>query len=202
MIERFKKSWLVVAVLSGVFAVLMIFCPAFVLDFAFEELVDMEMEGFDMFNVNGLKAVFGWEIKVDEEECEVLKFSFLQCLTYALPLIGVAVLCYSVKSNNKKAMYVAIGCFLASALLFFHSVETLQWESKAKKREVEDVVDFSLGAGAIIGGVCCLLSALCTCLHLNGEPSANVEALSSASQEKTEVEAIPSVSQEQNESFN
>lgn len=186
MIERFKKSWVVAAVLSGVFAVLMIFCPAVVFDFAFEELVDIEMEGFDMFNVNGLKAVFGWEIEVDGEEVEILKFSFLQCLTYALPLIGVAALCYSVKSNNKVAMYVAIGCFLASALLFFHSVGTLQWESKAKKREVEDVVDFSLGAGAIIGGVSCLLAAFCSYLHLQDETSAKTEAKAPVAQENNE----------------
>lgn len=158
MVEKFKKSVFVLAIVFGLISVAMIFCPAVVLDF--EDLIGAEL----MFGVDGLKTTFGWEVEISHfREVEMFEFSFLQLLTYALPLVGVISLCYAVNNDSKSAVSFAILCFLVGALLFFLSTQTLEFADKETKKEFEDCGE--LGAGAIIGGISCLLAALCSWLH-------------------------------------
>lgn len=169
MIEKFKKSVFVLAIVFGVVAVAMIFCPAVVLDF--EDLIRAEL----IFGVDGLKTTFGWEYEIYTTEVELFEFSFLQLLTYALPLVGVISLYYAVNNDSKSAVSFAILCFLVGALLFFLSTHTLEFADKETKKQFEDCGE--LGAGAIIGGICCLLSALCAWLHLKDEKAETEEKI-------------------------
>lgn len=158
MIEKIKKNLLVVAILLGVFAVLMIFCPMTV--FEITDMVELDVD----LGIAGTKVIFGWEMEfIDEgyvdESYKLLEFSFGAFLAYLLPIAGIVLLCCAEKKNNKKFLYAAIVCFAVAAVLFFIAPSLMAFSSKLSKEEFEDY--FSIGAGAIISGICSILSALC-----------------------------------------
>ena len=157
MVEKFKKSLLVVATIFGLVSLLMIFCPAIVFDV--EELADIEMN----LGIEGLKITFGWELM----DMEVFEFSFLSFLTYLLPIAGIVCIVYSEKKSDKRIYYVAIACFAVAALLFFLAPSLIQYAKKEVKKELKDYI--TLGAGAIIGAISCAISALCVFFHIKNE---------------------------------
>lgn len=169
MIEKFKKSWLVIAVVLGIVAVAMIFCSAISID-------SDEYESVFSMGVNGIDATFGFEMEFEDwyddggvETLKVLDFSFFGFMRYLLPLAGVVLLFCAEKKADKKYTYAAIACFAVGALLFFLSTSLLQYADREMKEYFVDDGLLQIGAGAVIGGICCLLAILCTWLHLKSE---------------------------------
>ena len=161
MIEKFKKSLLVVAVMFGLFAVLTMFFPAISVDL--EDVFDVEIA----YGTSGFDAAFGLELEFQGETYEFLEFSFLNFMAYLLPIVAIALACIVEKKQDKRFYYAAIGCFALSALLFFLSPTLLQYGEKTFKKVLEDYI--SLGAGAIIGGISCILAGLCMWSYLVNE---------------------------------
>jgi hypothetical protein len=148
MLEKLKQNLSIVALLFGIVAVAMIFCPAINLDVG---------EGIEnLAFINGKEVVLGMEI-YDEE---ALEFSFMGLVTFALPALGCAFLYYADLKQNKGYANFALVCFLVGAICMFCLPSFVEFASSEDTEELEDMLE--LGAGAIIGGISCAISALCT----------------------------------------
>lgn len=140
------------AALLGVVALVMLFVPAVV---ASEDV-----------SYNGLKVAFGYtqsEGGVITINLQHLKFSFMNLLPYILVLVGI-VACVMGYKGNKLATFVGFVCFVAAAVLFFLAVSfavpgsALTLDGTLDAAKVKE--NWTLGAGAIVAGVCSGVAAL------------------------------------------
>ena len=148
MIEA-KKQKLKLVALIGLFASVMIFCPAIYLDL--EDFMGDEC----LLGISGLQVCFGWELL----ETEIFEFSFMIFVTYSLPIVGSICIYYARQEGDEEYERIAFRCFWAGVICMFLIPSFLEFASKTSKKEVEDYI--TLGAGAIIGIIACALSALC-----------------------------------------
>ncbi|MBQ8429314.1 MAG: hypothetical protein IJX30_04395 [Clostridia bacterium] len=138
--DKIKKYLPLGAAAFGVIALIMVFLPS----------VKLEFWGVEE-TWNGFQTAFGHK----EDGQTVFKFSFMNCVTWALLIGGIAcaVLSY-MNANNKLFGYIAIVALFVAGIFFFCTVGFLNVEQEAK-----DMLD--LGAGAIIAGICSILAAIC-----------------------------------------
>ena len=154
MIEKFKKNLPIIAVVLGVFSFLMLFCPAIYMES--EEFGEM-MEDM-IIAIRGSDIVFGMEMWGED----VLEFSFMGMLAFALPVIGCICLFLAESKKDKRYVIAALVCFLAGAICMFCLPSFMVWADKEIGEEIMEEADFSLGTTTIYGAVACLLAALCT----------------------------------------
>ena len=146
------------AALLGVVALVMLFVPAVVVS--------------EDVSYNGLKVAFGYtqsEGGVITINLQHLKFSFMNLLPYILVLVGI-VACVMGYKGNKLATFVGFVCFVVAAVFFFLSVSFC-----VPNEGLEDLISgigglfgeeasvkdsLTLGAGAIVAGVCSGVAAL------------------------------------------
>lgn len=160
MVEKSKKGLLVVAVVLGIVAMVMIFCPSISLEmFWYLDEWEYSMNA----SLSGTETVFGYEIEMfdweygNQQVVGLFKFSFFMLLTYLLPLAGIITLFFAKKNNY--FYYATIFCFIVAAILFFLSPSLVVWGNSSLKNELKERVE--LGAGAIIGGLSCIIATLC-----------------------------------------
>ena len=105
--------------------------------------------------ITGLQAAFGWSETKGSVTVTTLNFSILNTLAYVLPIAGVILMLLFKKS--KLFNFIALACFVVSAVLLFIAPTTLVYanEIAAALKEVA-----SLAYGAIVAGVMSILSAL------------------------------------------
>lgn len=140
-----------VAAVLGVIAVISLFLPA------------IAIKDADT-TYSGLQVVFGYTKKTElfgsTVSTEILKFSFMNLLTFILAIVGVVftVLGYLGK-GSKFATLIATAAYLVAGIFF---LLTISFTIPAVDENlVEKTKEFySLGAGAIIGAVCSFLSAI------------------------------------------
>ena len=170
MLEKLKKNVLLLSVFLGVFAVLMIFCPAITIDW------NMGTYEFPV-SIDGLKAVFGWEVEtargVPTGDMDILEFSVFGLLPYVAAAVAVVMVLQMQESENKEMFYIAIVLFAVAALLFFLNTHLIRFEEEEFKEMIED--EIHLGAGSILGGICSALASLCVWMHLDGTKPAAKE---------------------------
>lgn len=150
-----KNILLCVAAVLGLVAVLMMFAPAL----SGGKNSDAAISGF--------KVAFGYSEKTVLGDAKVLNFSFMYFLAFLLALVGIvfAVLAFLGKLGKISAI-VAAACFLVAGILFFCAVPLCNpnFESKELVKAFKENV--SLGAGAIVGGIFSIISALAACATL------------------------------------
>lgn len=145
------------AALLGVVALVMLFVPA------------IAIKDSDT-TYTGLQAAFGYTENVAIIGDVVhLNFSFMNLLPYILVLVGI-VACVMGYKGNKLAMFVGFVCFVVAAVFFFLSVSFC-----VPNEGLEDLISgigglfgeeasvkdsLTLGAGAIVAGVCSGVAAL------------------------------------------
>ena len=142
--DKIKKYAPLAALVLGVIAVIMIFLPSVVVE------VMGESESW-----NGFVTAFG-------NEDEGFKLGFMNLLNWLILIGGVVCAFLSWKKPEKKLFaYIAIAALLVAGIFFFCTVAftNLDGVSKEVAKEVKKFMD--LGAGAIIAGICSILSALC-----------------------------------------
>lgn len=104
------------------------------------------------------QVTFGYSEKLQSLSTEVFKFSFGNFLTYLLLLVGIVFAVLALLGKlGKIAPLAAAVAFVVAAILFFCTA--------AMCVPGNDIVEamkekFALGAGAIVGGVLSILSAL------------------------------------------
>ena len=161
MIQKIKDNYILVAFLLGLVAFITIFCPIVLFDYG----------GVIAVGITGSQASFG--LKLMEEE--IFEFSFFNFITYFLTLAAVICIYMHELKKDSRLLVGAIVCFCAATLLFFLSVEFLQYANSEIKKEIKTYV--SLGAGAVIGGISCLIAALCTYLGWKENSVKNIESV-------------------------
>lgn len=157
--KKTTSSFSVAAIVLGLFATVMIFFPVVSMDI--EKLINSNYYNFDdlCFYINGTSWVFGMELMGEE----ILEFSFLGCVTYALPLLACLLIYKFEKDGAIEDNYLtgALVCFLVAAVCFL-----LLPQFAVFKNEIEEAEEvFKLGAGAITGCVVSGLAALCTYIN-------------------------------------
>lgn len=161
MLKKVKKFAPVAAAVLALAAIFLLFAPVV----AFEV-------GDEVVSYNGWQAIFGLsETKSGlggEVTIEYLKFSFMNLLTLILLAVGIvlAVLSFLGK-GNKFFAFIAVACFIVAGVFFFltvaftvaggaYSTNILGQElSQAEAKK-----GWTLGAGAIIGGILSILAGL------------------------------------------
>lgn len=135
--DKIKKFAPIGAALLGIIALIMVFLPS----------VQVSMLGFTA-DWNGFETAFG-------AEDDGFKFSIMNCLGWALLVVGIAcaVLSY-MQSENKLFGYIAIAALFVAGIFFFCTVGFCNIEEEAK-----DLLE--LGSGSIIAGICSILAAIC-----------------------------------------
>ncbi len=114
----------------------------------------------------GWQTVFGYTKESNLfGEIEVLKFSFMNLLPYIFVVGAIAL---AILGDSRKGIklfnFVACGLLIAAGVLFFLNVSFLQINEDATSiwgafgADIKD--SLQLGAGAIIAGICSILSGL------------------------------------------
>lgn len=109
---------------------------------------------------SGAQVTFGYTAKTDTVvgtlSGEIWKFSFMNLLTYILAVVGIvfAVLAFLGKLGKISGI-VAAACLLVAGVFFFLAVAFTVPASEKATME-----GWKLGAGAIVGGILAILSAL------------------------------------------
>ncbi len=133
MLKNFKKYFPLAALVCGIIVLVTIFLP---------------VGSWGPHDYSGLQVAFG-------DSDEYLEFSFLNTLAYVLAIAGGALAFLGAKSNNKMMKFVAIGCFVLSAILFFCFKKFVQLDGigGSYAKEIRKQFDFEIGAilGAIFG---------------------------------------------------
>ncbi len=140
----------VVVLLLGVAA----FCMAFLVAVKY-----VTSKGDVVSDFTGFQTMFGYTEKTEgliSISTEVLKFSFLATLAFALPLIGA---CVSIV-NNKIAKLVGALLMIAGAVLMFLMPSFVVFASETAGEVLLATTTAKLGIGAIIGGICAGLGGL------------------------------------------
>jgi len=143
-----------VAAVLGLAAVCMMFLPAVGVKDTDVTYTGMQV-AFGYTEVTKLPIV-GTEIKT-----EILRFSFMNTLTYILALVGVAFsVLAALGKGSKFANFVAAAAFAVAGVFFFLTVQyTIPNIDSSDLTEVfrNNLV---LGVGAIVGGVLAFVAAL------------------------------------------
>jgi len=140
------------AVVLGVIAVIMLVAPAMVYESAFGKTE------YTMWEV-----VFGKTREAGGKTYQVMNFSFMNFLTYALAIAGIVctVLSYLGK-GGRYINFIATGAFILAGIFFFLAIEfcvpVMEGASAEDIKEAKAM--FDLGAGAIVGGICSILAGL------------------------------------------
>lgn len=139
--KKLVKTLPVVAAVLGCIAIISLFLPTIVVG-------DNEFLGFT--------TAFGYKKK----GVEYLSFSFMNLLTYLLTIGGTvcAVLAYWKKQNKLFAWSSAVALLIAGVLFFFmisFASPTAMWKLLGGFENLA-----KLGYGAILAGVCCILSSV------------------------------------------
>ena len=134
-LDFLDRSSRVIGAILGVASLIMLFFPAVT-------VADTQT------TYSGLQVVFGYK---DGET--ILKFSFLNLLTYLLIVVGIVFLIFNFinSTNYFLALYSAIA-FIVAGILFFFTISFTMPEV-AVMRET-----FSLGIGATLGGIFALIA--------------------------------------------
>lgn len=146
-----------VAAVLGLVAFFMMFAPAA----KYEVLKQTE-------TYSGANLAFGYTAKVaGSGTAQVWKFSFMNFLTYVLVIVGIVFAVLSLLGKlGKISAIVAAVCFLVAGIFYFcaipFSVSAIENAELAKKAKE----GLSLGAGAIVGGIFAIISALASCATL------------------------------------
>ncbi|MBD5632099.1 MAG: hypothetical protein HDP34_02570 [Clostridia bacterium] len=144
-----------VAAVLGLAAIIMLFVP---------QLSYKSVTGLDKGDsLNGLKITFGYK----EKDVAILNFSVGNFLTYVLALVGVVFAVLAVFGKlGKIAPIVSAAAFIVSGVFFF-CAHTFMMVNVGKltgdaAAAVSDTFKglYTLGAGAIVGGILSLLAGL------------------------------------------
>lgn len=109
----------------------------------------------------GLQIAFGYKTKVLGSEIGVFKFSIMNVLTYVLAIGGIVLTLMNAKGKSKLFSLLATACFVVSAVFFFSAIGFTVPASDYVTNETLKKT-FELGAGAIVGGICMILAAVCS----------------------------------------
>ncbi len=147
---KLKKVGPVVAIVLGVVAIIMLFLPAITYT-----------AGGEKYNYSGFKVMFGYKETYAGITMEVFKFSFGNFLVLLLTVVGIvfAVLA-KLGKLGKISPIVAAVAFLVAGILFFCMKSMIAGSDEVK----ETVKEFSLGAGAVIGGILSIIAAILSVL--------------------------------------
>lgn len=157
-----------IAVLLGVVSLVMLFVPNILIK-------DSET------SYTGFQIVFGYvhsyKILQQTVNTQVLTFSFMNFLTYVLVAVGIVftVLSY-ISKGNKLAKLIATLSYLVAGVLFFFiigftmpvpvTVDIPGFISASLATQEEIRATYMLGAGAIVSGVCSIISGLLSAYKL------------------------------------
>ena len=147
------KILTIVGIVLGAVALIMLFVP---------QLNYNSLTGFDKGDpLSGLQITFGYS----EKDVKVLDFSFGNFLTYILVIVGIVFAVLALLGKlGKIAPIVSAVAFVVAGILFFcaHAmmcVNVHELTGDAADAVVKAVKDrYTLGAGAIVGGIFSLLS--------------------------------------------
>lgn len=147
------------ATLFALLAVVMIFLPAIATE---EDAAYLTLEK----TYSGLQTAFGYKKTTLGREVTHWHFSFMNLLTYLLPLAAFVLLALSAfgKKQNKLFVLIATVCLIASTVFFFSTVSFASFNEDLTNGvssiggDVKEL--FKLGWGAILGGVLSILGAL------------------------------------------
>jgi len=161
MVEKIKKNLPLLALVFGIFAVLMVFCPW-------------------VADEDGLAAISGLNLIFGNEDYE-LAFSFFGLITFGCLVAGVVLTYLADSKNDGKLKLIAGICFAAGVLCLALSVVFLSFDMSEMKESLEKMgmskkeireqiaeyveeakEDLVLGAGAWIGMICSAVAAGCT----------------------------------------
>ena len=152
-----KKVIFAVALLLGIGAICMLFVPAIKLG--------------DNTTYTGLQAVFGYTEKtnalITTIETEMLKFSFMNLLTYIFVIAGIVFSLMNVlrKKPSVCVTFVSAALFIVSAVFFFLAPQFIVL-ADATNALVTLGAELTLGVGSIIGGILAGLAGVCTVASL------------------------------------
>jgi hypothetical protein len=141
--DKIKKFAPLGAVALGIIALIMVFLPSIA-----PKIGEAEE------TINGFKTAFG-------DDDNGLKFSIMNCLTWALLIGGIAcaVLSY-MQPDNQLFGYIAIAALFVAGIFFFCALGFTQFD--VPKEYVDKVKEYlELGSGSIIAGICSILAAIC-----------------------------------------
>ena len=132
-----EKSSKIIGIIFGIATLIMLFLPAIKV-------------GDTQTTYSGLQVVFGYK---DGET--IIKFSFWNLLTYLLIVVGIVFLVLDLidDSNYFLALNSAVA-FIAAGILFFFTI-SFTMPAVEVMRET-----FSLGIGAILGGIFALIAGV------------------------------------------
>jgi len=141
-LKELKKNLPYLAVLFGVFALLLISCPA----------VSVKSEYGSGIRLSGMEVAFG-KLKMD-----VLPSAMI--FTYFMLLASIACIVLSLVFPKLKVLFslIAGGAFFLTMILFFCSKAFLSIESWFNSSEYKEM--FKLGAGAVLSAIFCLFAAV------------------------------------------
>lgn len=108
----------------------------------------------------GLQIAFGYSEKTLFGMAEVFKFSFMNCLPYALAIIGVTLAIFSGLKGSKFFALIAGLIFIAEGVLFLFSIDFVVpvVENETLINLFKDTLN--LAYGAIIGAVVAFVAGL------------------------------------------
>ncbi len=140
--KEVKKNLPYLAVLFGVFALLLISCPA----------VSVKSEYGNGVRLSGLEVAFG-KLKMD-----ILPSAMI--LTYFMLLSSIACIVLSLVFPKLKVLFslIAGGAFFLTMILFFCSKAFFTIDSWFGSSQYKEM--FKLGAGAVLSAVFCLFAAV------------------------------------------
>lgn len=144
---KLKKFAPIIAIVLGVLAIIMIFLPALKLT-----------AGSESETYSGLKATFGYKESYGGISVTIFKFSFGNLLTYILVIVGIVFAVLAMLGKlGKIAAIVAAVAFLVAGILFFLATKMI-----SGAEGVSETIDAygSLGIGAILGGIICIIAAI------------------------------------------
>ena len=149
--KKLLKLAPLLAAALGVIALLMLFLPAVIADET---------------SYNGLKVVFGYteETKaiVSTIKTVILKFSFMNLLTYLLVICGIVLSILNKDGKNKLFFLIATACFIIAAILFLCTVSLTvinpDWVKLIGYIGHDIKETWKLGAGAIIAAITSILA--------------------------------------------
>lgn len=142
--DKIKKYAPLAALGLGVIAIIMIFLPSVVIN------VMGTSESW-----NGFVTAFG-------NEDEGFKLGFMNLLNWLILIGGVVCAFLSWKKPEKKIFtYIAIAALLLAGIFFFCTISFTNIDGVDKETAKEFKRFMDLGAGAIIAGICSILSSLC-----------------------------------------
>lgn len=108
--------------------------------------------GQTVIKVEGIDAVFGGEITINNINILKMKFNFISLLGYIFPLAGAVLVIIGLKKTNP-IMY-----YLAGSLCILGGITTLLEGFIFNQINNLEEIKVSLLAGPIIGGVCGLIA--------------------------------------------